>query len=380
MGTNKKINVCHLISGDLWAGAEVQMYTLITALKAMPELYISSIVLNEGKLVEKLRSAGAEVFVIEERKNGFFQILDLIKDSLRNKKIDILHTHRYKENILGAMLKKYGLIPHLIQTVHGIGEPFKGIRSVKAKIYSHLNFHYTKRYFDKVLTVSQDIQNVLSRKMDSDKFVTIHNAINPANLKVTKTPDEIRNDLGIKNNENIIGTAGRMVPVKGYDIFLDMAKIIISKKTETRFLLIGDGPLLEGLRKKAQEIGLESEVMFLGFRDDIIDIINCLDIFVISSYHEGIPMVLLEAMALKKAVVSTAVGGINEIVKNNVSGLLVGSGDAATLADNCIEILENMDVKIELGIAAANRIKEEFSIETQKSRVLSLYREVVFRQ
>lgn len=377
MGTDKKINVCHLISGDLWAGAEVQVYTLVTSLKTAPELNISAIVLNEGKLAAKLRDAGVKVSVIEESKNGFFQILILIKKALKDKEIDILHTHRYKENILGALLMKSGTVHYLIQTVHGIGEPFKGIKMLKARFYSFLDLYYTRKYCDKIQTVSFDIQNELSKKIDPDRLVTIHNAIDPTNITVTRATDEIREELGIGENQPIIGTAGRMVPVKGYGVFLDMAKIILGEKPGARFLLVGDGPLKKELEIKAQKMGLGNRVIFLGFRNDIIDIINCLDIFVISSYHEGIPMALLEAMAMKKAVVATKVGGLREVIEDGVSGLLVEPGNPQALAMACVKFLDKPEYRYNMGMSAKKRIDGEFSVEIQKDRVVILYHKVM---
>lgn len=379
MGTDKKINVCHLISGDLWAGAEVQMFTVVTALNKAPELNVSAIVLNEGKLVSKLRKVGIEVKVIDESQYGFLQILRQAKKYLGGKNIDILHTHRYKENVIGALLKKGGSVRYIVQTVHGINEPLKWFKALKAKLYSSVNLYYTRKYFDKILAVSDDIRNTLGKKVDSDKLDTIHNAINPANIRITDTTEKIKHDLGINSIEHIIGSAGRMVPVKGYSVFLDMAKIILAKIPGTMFLLVGDGPLLEELKIKAQRMGIKEKVLFLGFRNDIIDIINCLDIFVISSYHEGIPMALLEAMALKKAVVATAVGGINEIIENDISGLLVAPGGARSLADSCIKVLNDIGVKERLGAEAVKRINNEFVYDIQRDRIIDVYNELMKR-
>ena len=96
MGTDKKINVCHLISGDLWAGAEVQMFTLVAALKTSPEMNLSVMVLNEGKLATRLRDIDIETTVIDESKYGFYQILNRVKKKSADVKFDILHTQHYK--------------------------------------------------------------------------------------------------------------------------------------------------------------------------------------------------------------------------------------------------------------------------------------------
>ena len=379
MRKNKKIRVLHLISGDLWAGAEAQAFVLVSSLFGLPELDLTVIILNEGKLAKELRRIGLQVVVIDESAHGFFPVLRLIKENLKDRNIDILHSHRYKENVLGALLKKSGTVRYLVQTVHGLGEPFKGLKMLKARLYNFLDLHYTRKYFDKVHTVSFDIREKLNRKIDAAKLVTIHNSTNTADTTVTRSADEIRSELGIGENQLIVGSAGRMVPVKGYDIFLRAARIILEKKPETRFILAGDGPLLQELVDTAREMGIQKHVMFLGFRDDPVDVINALDVFVVCSHNEGIPMVLLEAMALGKAVVATKVGGIPEIIRNDISGLLVEPGDVEGLASACMRILDKPAVRKKLENESEKRIKEEFTSEVQTERVLRMYHQLMSR-
>lgn len=371
------MKVCHLISGDLWAGPEVQVHSLLVSLATVPYLDISVIILNEGKLAENLRKSAFEVKIIEESKHTFFKILEVLKKELKDKEIDILHTHRYKENVLGGMIKRRCKIKRLVQTVHGLSEPFTGIRKLKICLYSILNQYFTSNYFDKVLTVSFDIQQKLSRIIAADKLITIHNAINIASLKVERSADEVKTELGISKNHPIIGSVGRMVPIKGYDVFLKAAKLILEVRPEIKFILAGDGPLKSELERKTINMGLGSAVKFLGFRNDILEIIDCFDIFVVSSYYEGIPIVLLEAMALKKATVATRVGGIEEIIEDSISGFLVESGDAKGIASVCMELLDNAQIRGKVEIEAKRRIAEEFSVEIQKERVLKLYNELM---
>jgi len=106
MGTDQKIKVCHLISGDLWAGAEVQAYTMLKSLYRHNDLDLQAIILNEGKLAEKLRLTGMRVTIIDESRNGFFTILRKLKRKLKNENIDILHSHRSKEISWEACLKE----------------------------------------------------------------------------------------------------------------------------------------------------------------------------------------------------------------------------------------------------------------------------------
>jgi L-malate glycosyltransferase len=376
MGFDKKIKVCHLISGDLWAGAEVQMLTVATLMKSMPEFDVSAIVLNEGKLAEKLKKDGFSAIVIDESKNSFFQILRKATEIIRINQPDILHTHRYKENVLGALLKKRCKIRHLVQTVHGSAEPFSGAKKLRGGFYDKINNYCTRRYFSKILAVSYKIAEEMRQITKKDNVITIHNSINADFISPTNSPSDVRKMLGLSQNCVLVGSAGRLAPIKGYDIFLEMAAIIIKKAPEVKFLLIGDGPSRKSLEEKACNLGLGDAVIFPGFRDDIADLMKALDIFVISSYNEGIPMVVLEAMTLGIPVVSTKVGGIKEILVHNVTGMLSESGNPQGLADACLTLLENPELSKKLSNAARKRIDEEFSPGVQRGRILKFYNEV----
>jgi glycosyltransferase involved in cell wall biosynthesis len=165
--------------------------------------------------------------------------------------------------------------------------------------------------------------------------------------------------------------------VKGFDIFLEATGIIHENRPDTRFLLVGDGPRLEALKAQARESGADRYVIFPGFRDDIHDLLNCLDIFVVSSYHEGIPMVVLEAMTLGTVVVSTAVGGILEIIEDGRSGVLVDGVDPRMIAESCLKLAADDTLTGEIEVAAPRRIADKFGIDAQRQKIADVYREVV---
>ncbi len=377
MGTNKKISVCHLASGDLWAGAEVQMFTLLKALYNEPSLDLSAIILNPGKLAWQLENLGIDVTVLDESKDNFIQLRRKIVEILGGANIDIIHSHRYKENVLAALVKNRCGIKCLVQTIHGISESSRGFAMYKARAYTAVNRSFTKRYFDKIITVSNDIEQRLQKNLPPSRLITIHNAIDPQAIKPAKTTDAIRREFNIDNNTPLIGSTGRMVPVKAYDLFLKMAQVILENRPDVRFMLVGDGPLRQSLQELSVRLKIADKVIFAGFRDDIMDVMNAFDIFVISSYHEGVPMALLEVMSLKKAIISTAVGGIVEVIEDGVSGLLVKPNSVVALAEVCIEVLNNSELKSTLEDGARTRIEEEFNIDGQSKKILELYRELV---
>jgi glycosyltransferase involved in cell wall biosynthesis len=196
-------------------------------------------------------------------------------------------------------------------------------------------------------------------------------------IKPSKTPKEIKEELNLEENQPVIGTAGRMVPIKGYDLLLEAARKILDKNPRVGLLIAGDGPLLNELKQKTEKLGIDGNVQFLGFRNDITNILFCLDIFVMSSHNEGIPMVLLEAMTLQKPVVSTAVGGIKEVITDNISGRLVEPGNTDALAKGCLELLQNPQTRMKLAEGARKRIKEEFSSERLTERMVRLYQSLM---
>lgn len=380
MGRDEKIKVCHIISGDLWAGAEVQAYTLLKTLSEYPSVELMVIVFNEGKLAERLRQAGIETLVIDESKNGFSAILRKSRSYLDGKDVDIVHSHRRKENVLAGLLKRSRHTVCAVQTVHGAAEPFTGIKWLKDRIHSVLNGLVTERYFDLVIPVSNDLRALLSESLTRGQLTTVHNSIDLTTLVPSRSADEMRRTLNLPASQPVIGSAGRMVPVKGFDIYLEAAKEILKDMPQATFLLAGDGPLSEQLKQLAGRLGIEDRVRFLGFRNDITDILNCLDIFVVSSHHEGIPTVVLEAMALGKAVVATSVGGINEMIEPDVSGVLVKPGDFRTIAAACEKLAGDADLRRNLGGAARAAVEREFSSTVQAERVLDIYRRLLGRR
>ncbi len=371
------MRICHLISGDLWAGAEVQAYTLMRSLKTVPGLDLDAIVLNEGRLYERLCETGIDVSIVREKQHGFFAIKSIISRRLRGQSIDILHTHRYKENVIGGLVRGRSAITGLVQTVHGMQEELHGLKSLKMKFYMSLNDDLTRRRFSKIIAVSNEIKRRLDEKFGEKKVVTIHNAVDADLIEICRTAEEIKRELGIGGNQIVVGSAGRLVPVKAYDSFLKAAVIILRKRPNTAFVIVGDGPLGNELKKSAAELGIGANVIFTGFRDDVLDLVNALDVFVVSSIHEGIPMSALEAMAMNKVVVSTAVGGMPEIIEDNVSGLLAKPGSPEALAERCLAVIEDRKLRSDIEKNARARIEQKFSVERQRDQVLRLYKEVI---
>jgi glycosyltransferase involved in cell wall biosynthesis len=289
----------------------------------------------------------------------------------------LVHSHRYKENVIGSLAARTGGIGHIVRTYHGMPEPFEGLKNVKYKFYILLDYLVSKLLVKRIITVSFEIKKKLSQRLDVKKITSIPNCVNLDSLEIEKLPQRVREILGVDDDCRIIGSAGRLVPIKGYQIFLKAAQLIKQKEPKVKFLIVGEGPEKSNLEKLAEELGISENFLFPGYREDILDIINTMDIFVLTSFHEGIPMVILEAMGLEKPIVAAKVGGIPEVVTDQVSGTLVKPNDPEDLAEKSLYLLHNREVREKMGSEAKRRIEESFTAEKMAQKVLEVYQSMV---
>ena len=139
-------------------------------------------------------------------------------------------------------------------------------------------------------------------------------------------------------------------------------------------LIAGEGPEKKSLQSLAGSIGLDNDIIFAGHRDDVYDLIQAMNVFVLPSYSEGIPLAMLEAMALGIPVVATEVGGIPEVITDGINGYLIRSRKPELVADKCLLLLNNIDLRNRLTHNAKEKIKNEFSVDVQVSKISRLYR------
>ena len=370
-----KIRVCHLASGDLWAGAEVQLGTLLSKLVNDPRFLIEAILLNDGRLADEIKRIGIKTKVIDETKRNSFGIFRELLDYFRENRVDILHTHKYKENTLGCIAARMSGVPFIVRTVHGLSEPFSGFQAIKMSLYRFLDQMINNYLVDKIVAVSVDIKNNLSPKYKSEKVICIHNGIDFSKWKAICDEQRIPSD-----KEVLIGTVGRLTAVKGLEYFLKAAKIILDQNADwnIRFMIIGDGPLKSSLHALAHHLSIGKKVDFLGYQDDCYKFMNKMDIFILPSLHEGIPMTLLEVLYLAKPVVATRVGGIPEVIQDDVSGLLVNPQDEKAIAQACISMINNYKWAKQLGENGKKIIEEQFSAEVNADKVAGLYHSLKF--
>jgi glycosyltransferase involved in cell wall biosynthesis/protein-tyrosine-phosphatase len=377
----RQMRVCHLMSADLWAGAEVQVRTMTSHLRGCREVQLKVVLLNDGRLARELRLLGIDTVALDERRESSWQLVRRVTSILRANRVDILHTHRYKDTVLGALAAKLAGVPHLVRTMHGMPEPMRGWAGVKFGAYDVFDRAALWCAADRIVAVSREMAETLRRRgYRRSAIVAIHNGLDLAAVRSTCRPEAVRRALGVPPHTLLIGTIGRLCAVKGQDILLRAAARIVQRYPDTRVVIAGTGPLQHDLRSLAGTLGLDQRVLFPGAIDQPYDLLSALDIFVLPSLHEGIPMALLEAMAMGKPVVATAVGGVPEVVTNGVDGLLVQARDDRALAEACLQLATDPKRAAVLGAAGRQTIGERFSHQPSGDRLLGIYSSIMETQ
>lgn len=352
-----QLKVLHIISGDRWAGAEAQAYTLLRALKQNVELHV--ILMNDGELARKLISENIPTTIIDENRYGSRAILKEIARVLKNIRPDVIHTHRQKENILGNIANFITIRAKSIRTVHGAPE-YTPTGMGKLQVWLD---DFSGKYLQQgMIAVSEKLKSDLSATFPPHKIHVIPNGIDIESIRTqTSDPDFKRQSPNARH----IGLIGRLDPVKRVDIFLEMARILLSDRPEDdwRFHVFGEGKLDSTLKTQAAALNILDHLDFHGHRMDIRDCIHGLDLIVMPSDHEGLPMVVLESLALETPVLAHAVGELVNILDDP---LLCREHQAAAYAKKVLHVLDAKH--------PAPPLQEVYTAKVNADAVLSLYR------
>ena len=364
-----RLKVLHLVSGDLWAGAETMACNLLRRLKDKEDLNLSVILLNEGRLSDELKSIGLTVHVVDENFNSFWEIFRKTREIIGSISPDIIHSHRYKENLLAILISGYCRKIRLVSTQHGLPECHEDKPGINQRLKTQTNFWALSRFFTTV-AVSEDIHNVLVSRFGfrKEKVEVIHNGIElpPFPLATRDKPGPF-----------VIGSSGRLFPIKDYPLMVEIARAVAATGTEdVRFELAGDGPERPALEALVQRYGLNAGFILKGHQDDMGSFYQGLDIYINTSVHEGIPMTILEALAHGLPVIAPEVGGIVEIIEEGKEGFLINGRTPGDFAEKCLFLKDNRQERDRIARAAREKAERVFSADGMAERYYRLYRRI----
>lgn len=321
---------------------------------------------GDSVIAQKLRSLG--VTVIDLGMIHKYHLNALVKLFLLLKQFRpvILHTWMFHANIPGRILGRLAGVPVIISSEHTMGQEGQFRRWVN---------RWTSGFCDQIVCVSQAVYQFALNQvgLPAHKLIVVPNGIDLEKFKDLPGKIQSRNMLGLPEESLIIGVVGRPRPVKGFH-FLISAFVLLEKKVPSATLVfVGNGPDEVQLKRMAAESGVRQKIFFLDDRDDIPNVLPAFDLFVLPSLWEGMPIVILEAMAAGLPVLATQVGGVPELVVPDITGILVEPAAPEAWVGVMETLLVDPDLRHRLGKQGRERVETHFGINDSVAKTEGLY-------
>jgi len=367
------LRVLHLGSPTGLYGAERWILALVGHLPAAHVHSIVSVLKDapeyQAELCAHAQRSGVDTHIFEAFGRFNFSGVTALRRFIRERQIDIVHTHGYKTDLMG-LLATLGTGCRIVSTPHG----WSVNAGFALRVYEALD-RMSFAFMDAVAPLSDDLQRELVRMpWLRRKLHLIRNGVDLTEVHAAPSAcPELRvfKDRG----EFLLGYIGQLIPRKGIDCLIRALAALKSERV--RLCLIGEGPQRQELAALAQALGVADRVEFLGYRADRLSFLKQFDVFVLPSALEGIPRCVLEAMAANVAVIATDIPGCRDVVHDGRTGLLMPVGDVAALATAISTLRDDPPLRANLAAAGRALIENEFSAETMAARYLELYRQVL---
>jgi glycosyltransferase involved in cell wall biosynthesis len=324
---------------------------------------------NTDEITEEFSGKGISVREIRHRSKGYLGLLRQAKSLAVDIEPTIVQTHGYKQSIVGVYLK-YCSGCKWICFLHGTTA-----LDLKDRFYNLFD-SFIQKFADRVVIMTETQRGKIPGGSDKKRVRVIHNGVDWQNpVRIKEGGKEIRSTLDIQS-QFLFAVIGRLSPEKGVDVFLHAFAKVVLQNPLAGAVIVGDGPERDSLRVLLGTLQLEKYVQFVGYSRQPGDYMEAVDCLVLPSRSEGIPNVVLEAMALKKPVVAAAVGGVPEIMEDAQTGLLVEKDDPDQLAAAMLKIIEDGELRRKISINGFHRIVKKFSPQRRADKVYSLYLEL----
>lgn len=339
---------------------------------------------SDGPLEDDLKRIGIKVKIIEmEREikplSDIKSFLDIVS-YIRKEKFDIVHTHCSKAGFLGRVAARLLGVKGIIYTPNSwfFDEPMS---IIKRKFYIFLE-KFAAYFGDIIVAVTKEERTaVIQKKITKpDKIVTIYDGIDFSDLDTPVDNSYIFREFGISETTPIVGMIARLVPQKAPEDYVFAAAKVIQHIPKVRFFLIGDGILRKRVESLIDRLQIRDNFCLTGYRDDIKEFLSILDIVVLTSRYEGLPLILLQAMAIRKPVVITRIKGINEVIDDGKNGIIVPIGDISAISNSIIYLLEHEDMAAIIGRNARKPVERKFTALQMAKKYEKLYCKLMSRR
>jgi glycosyltransferase involved in cell wall biosynthesis len=378
----KPIKILHIAASTTGG---VGLLLLYLARYLDKERFDTSVAFGKGyPLDDQFISESIAVYPVHlSRRWSLFSTLPLLRGLIRlfriikKNRFHIVHTHTSFGGLAGRLAARLAGTPVILWEIHGYAS-----HDYQNPLKRHL-FMFIERFMDRFtdhyIAVSEAMkqEGIQKRIMVPEKVTVIRNGVDVKSLDIDYNVDKIKQALGLRGNSPVVGTVTRLEPQKAVDDLLRAAAIVKEQYPRTTFLIVGNGPLRGPLEKMARDLHLDDQVRFIGWRSDIPEILSTFDIFCLSSLWEGLPMTLLEAMALGKPIVATDVGGVREVVEDGETGFLSPPASPGYLAERIVALIKDSAMARNMGQKGKQRVETFFTVEKMIAQYEAFYLDVV---
>jgi sugar transferase (PEP-CTERM/EpsH1 system associated) len=353
-------------------GTELGVVKLVNALSAQHFLGAVCSSRPADEAVRQMLDPRIPLFEFDRRDGNDPRFVMQLARVFRRERPDIVHSHSWGTLCEGLAAARLARVPVFIHGEHGTMETRPRNITIQRWAWARA---------DAVLSVSSRLADDLARTIGfpRQRIHVIRNGIDTNRFHPHNRLDA-RRAFGLAESDLVLGSIGRLVPVKDHSTFVESLAVLRSRGLRCKALVAGDGPLLGELRQQVAAHQLDGDVSFLGNRQDIHTVLAACDIFVLTSTSEGLPNTVLEAMATGLPVVSTHVGGVVELVDDGRTGLLVRPGDPGSLAGALEQLARDHRMRVGMGLAGRQRALDEFSLETMTHAYEEMYSSFFARQ
>lgn len=319
------------------------------------------------------QNAGAELMAVDDRGPFDMQVVRRLIQVCRERRIQIWHGHDYKSNALGLLVRRF--VPlRLVTTVHGWVH-----RTSRTPLYYFID-RCCLRFYDRVLCVSPDLMDACARGgVPHARCSLLPNAIDTSWYRRTRDSMAAKKELGFPADEPLMGAIGRLSPEKGFDVLVRAIAELRTTGRWVRLVIVGEGPQRAELQALVDRLGLAGQVMLPGHASDVRAWLEAMDVFVLSSFREAMPNVVLEAMAMETPIVATSVAGVPFMLHHGQTGLFVPPGDPSALAATIDGLLRDDTLRHGMARHARSVVCERFEFGRRMDAMQSIYDDLLRR-
>jgi glycosyltransferase involved in cell wall biosynthesis len=358
--------VIHVLTDTNIGGAGRYLFNLISGWShSRYELIV--VCPGGGELERQLRKMGVNLYTVNGGESSFkVEHVKTLCEIISKQKADIVHTHASLSGRIAGKL----LGSKVVITRHGISRVNKGL------IGRNMTRFISRVLTDKMIAISRAVKiNLIETGVPAHMIQIIYNGIDLS--KFESANPILRVQFNIPQSIPVLGMVARLVPEKGCDVALKAMQAVLKEIPEALMVIIGDGPLKQHLEDLCSELNIQDSVVFLGYQEHVENLVADFDVFLMPSITEGLGLALLEAMSLSKPVIASETGGIPEVVKNGISGILVPPGDENALTQATVSVINSEEYARDLGRAAKDTVFRKFSSKHMADKTMDIYDQIL---